>query len=198
MDADNSFLVEHDLVAVGAGNEPYPADAKWAQPDADHAARLMREVVEAPEEAARRALAGRAYVELHHSPAAAGAEMRHRLRTIEAELPTADPSDGSAARAATLEIIKRGALRSGRPRWHPARVLRALALRAGKPALAYGREIDQALLWSLEQAARAEREEAQVQQAELLAHVRRLERRLETLEGQQEASPAAAPSEAHA
>jgi glycosyltransferase involved in cell wall biosynthesis len=198
MHEDNSFLVDHDLVAVGLENDPYPAEAQWAQPDLEHAARLMREVVDAPDEAARRARAGRAYVERHHSPAAAGAEMRRRLRTIEADLPPAGLRDGSGARAATLELSNRGPERSGRPRWHPTRALRALALRAGRPLLTYGHEVDQALLWSLEQSVCAEREEAQVQQAALLAHVRRLERRLEAVEGSADDNPERSRSEAHA
>jgi len=55
MSRDNSYLVDHRLVEIGRGHEPYPPDGVWAQPDVDHAARLMREVFEHPDEASRRA-----------------------------------------------------------------------------------------------------------------------------------------------
>lgn len=59
MHEGNSFLVPYELVDVGPGSEPYPATARWAQPDLDIAAQLMRRVVDEPAEAAakgRRAL----------------------------------------------------------------------------------------------------------------------------------------------
>lgn len=44
MDDGNSFLVPYDLVPVGPGAPPYPANARWAQPRVAEAARLMRHV----------------------------------------------------------------------------------------------------------------------------------------------------------
>lgn len=55
MTAQNSFLVPCELVPVGTGNPPYPADARWAAPDVAVAAALMRDVVEHPADTARRA-----------------------------------------------------------------------------------------------------------------------------------------------
>jgi glycosyltransferase involved in cell wall biosynthesis len=54
MDDDTAYLVDYDLVPVGAGNDPYPPDSRWAQPRADHGAALMRRVVERPDEARER------------------------------------------------------------------------------------------------------------------------------------------------
>jgi hypothetical protein len=42
MSTDNSFLVDHHLVPIGPGNEPYPADGEWAEPDIEHAALCAR------------------------------------------------------------------------------------------------------------------------------------------------------------
>jgi glycosyltransferase involved in cell wall biosynthesis len=51
---DTAFLVDYDLEPVGPGNDPYPADSRWARPRIDHAAELMRRVVEQPDEARER------------------------------------------------------------------------------------------------------------------------------------------------
>ncbi len=54
MNPNNSFLVPFDLVPVGPGSNPYPADAVWASPDVVTAASLMRRVVESPAEVAEK------------------------------------------------------------------------------------------------------------------------------------------------
>jgi len=54
MTAENSYPVDYRLVPIGPGCDPYPADGVWADPDIAHAARLMREVFDHPEERARR------------------------------------------------------------------------------------------------------------------------------------------------
>jgi glycosyltransferase involved in cell wall biosynthesis len=54
MDDATSYLVDYELQLIGPGCEPYPPDSKWAQPRLDHAAELMRRVVERPEEARER------------------------------------------------------------------------------------------------------------------------------------------------
>jgi len=54
MDDDTAYLVDYDLVPVGPGNDPYPPESRWAAPRLDHAAELMRRVVERPEEARER------------------------------------------------------------------------------------------------------------------------------------------------
>jgi glycosyltransferase involved in cell wall biosynthesis len=46
MTAENSYLVDYTLRPIGEGQFPYPPDGEWAEPDLDHAARLMREVAE--------------------------------------------------------------------------------------------------------------------------------------------------------
>jgi glycosyltransferase involved in cell wall biosynthesis len=43
---DNCLLVPYSMVSVPRGCDPYPTTAKWADPDLDEAARLMRQVSE--------------------------------------------------------------------------------------------------------------------------------------------------------
>ncbi|MCW3067361.1 MAG: hypothetical protein JWN32_4533, partial [Solirubrobacterales bacterium] len=54
MTPENSYLVDHRLVPIGEGHDPYPATGTWAEPDVEHAARLMREVFDDPAAAAAR------------------------------------------------------------------------------------------------------------------------------------------------
>ena len=51
MDEDISYLVSWRPGSVPPGCQPYRAGAKWAEPDLDHAASLMRQVYENPDEA---------------------------------------------------------------------------------------------------------------------------------------------------
>ncbi|MGH2871553.1 MAG: glycosyltransferase family 4 protein, partial [Solirubrobacteraceae bacterium] len=53
MTESNSLLVDHELVRIGEGFDPYPADGVWAQPSVEHAAALMRRVFDDRELAAR-------------------------------------------------------------------------------------------------------------------------------------------------
>lgn len=78
----NSYLVDYRLVPIGPGSDPYPAEGEWAEPDLDHAAALMREVRERPEEARRRAERGREDLQARHSPSAAGRALAARLERI--------------------------------------------------------------------------------------------------------------------
>ena len=78
----NSHLVDHEIVRIGDGAAPYPADGVWAEPDVDHAAHLMRRVVERPEEAARLGARGREESLAQRAPAVAGAAMRRRLELV--------------------------------------------------------------------------------------------------------------------
>ena len=79
MSRDNSFLVGHRLVPVPPGCGPYPPGASWAEPDLEEAARLMRAVVEQPEEAARRALKGSREVSTNHALLNRAQLIRERL-----------------------------------------------------------------------------------------------------------------------
>lgn len=82
MTEHNSLLVDYRLVPIGAGAPPYPADGEWAEPDVEHAARLMRLVHDDP--AAAAALGERAAQDIRqtHSPAVAGELMNERLEHL--------------------------------------------------------------------------------------------------------------------
>ncbi|HUF85392.1 MAG TPA: glycosyltransferase [Acidimicrobiia bacterium] len=54
MDSDTGYLVDFELGPIGPGHDPYPAEGQWAEPDLDHAASLMRQVFERPDDARQR------------------------------------------------------------------------------------------------------------------------------------------------
>ena len=82
MTAANSLLVDYTLTRVGADVEIYPSSGEWAEPSIEHAAELMRWVVERPDEAA--ALGRRAARDIAEqlSPEACGRAMRARLELL--------------------------------------------------------------------------------------------------------------------
>jgi glycosyltransferase involved in cell wall biosynthesis len=83
----NSHLVDHSIARIGPDAAPYPADGVWAEPDVEHAAHLMRRVVEQPEQAARLGARGRADILTQRAPAVAGAAMRRRLELVGERAP---------------------------------------------------------------------------------------------------------------
>jgi glycosyltransferase involved in cell wall biosynthesis len=68
MDTSSAFLVPYDLIPVGPGHGPYPASAKWADPDLDAAAELMRRVFENPSNAEAVGQCGRQAVLTRNGP----------------------------------------------------------------------------------------------------------------------------------
>jgi hypothetical protein len=82
MDASTAYLVGHGLTEVGPGVDIYPADGVWAEPDLDHAAEIMRRVVERPDEAAERGARARREILHRFSPEATGALARARLEQL--------------------------------------------------------------------------------------------------------------------
>ncbi|OLF06330.1 hypothetical protein BLA60_32350 [Actinophytocola xinjiangensis] len=74
--AETGWPIPYQLVRVGAGNEPYPRDAHWAQPDTDAMAAALREVADDPDAAARRGAAARRHVLTSRSMASAAAWVR--------------------------------------------------------------------------------------------------------------------------
>ena len=90
------------MTPIPAGCEPYPSTSRWAEPSVEHAAELMRRVVDDPDGAAAIAERGRRAIAERHSPAA-------RVPLLAARL--------AAARAAAAEVV------SPRPRRRPRRFL---------------------------------------------------------------------------
>ncbi|MCT2586582.1 FkbM family methyltransferase [Actinophytocola sp. S1-96] len=131
--ADTGWPVPYRLVEVGPGNEPYPRDAHWAEPDTDAAAAALREIAADPAAALRRGAAARRHVLATRSAAAAARWVRTRLeeahgtwlhRRVERERPSplaplehsrealrwrADPA--AASKVPMAAALRRGILR---------------------------------------------------------------------------------------
>jgi glycosyltransferase involved in cell wall biosynthesis len=83
MDNTTAYLVPWTPMQVGPGNDPYSPTATWADPDVDAAARMMRWVVDHPDEARATGERARVSVLQHHSPAARAAFVRERMAAIQ-------------------------------------------------------------------------------------------------------------------
>lgn len=82
MTAGNSYLVPHEMVAIGDDAPPYPANGEWAEPDLERAAALMREVYEEPEAAAERGRRAAADIRRTHSLKAAWDWIETRVTAV--------------------------------------------------------------------------------------------------------------------
>lgn len=78
----NSYLVQHTPATIAEDIPPYPKGCVWAEPSVEHAAELMRRVVDHPEEARAVAARGKADAEATLSLEASGRRMRQRLAEI--------------------------------------------------------------------------------------------------------------------
>jgi glycosyltransferase involved in cell wall biosynthesis len=81
-DTSNSFPVAYELTTVASNVGPYRAGETWAEPDVEHAAWLMRQVVDDSNLAARRAHAARRRMQRDFSEEAVAALVRQRLDAI--------------------------------------------------------------------------------------------------------------------
>ena len=151
MTPENSYLVAHRLVSIGPGHDPYPAEGTWAEPDVDHAATLMREVFEHPEEAQRRGRKAASDIRATHAPEVAGHAMAERLRVLAASRPRRAPPRNRIRTEAVRELIRSGPVPPPRPRFGaPQRIARRLLLRLLKPVTAHQAQIDGNLLAAIE------------------------------------------------
>lgn len=82
MTAANSYLVDYAMTTVGPEGENYPASGRWAEPDLDHAAALMRQVWTDRDEARRRGERARVDIGERFSTEAVGAIARERLKRL--------------------------------------------------------------------------------------------------------------------
>ena len=155
MTAANSWLVDYELVPIGTGRDPYPAEGEWAQPDVEHAGRLMREVFADPAAADRRA-ADRGQAELRAS---------HSREAVGRAACRAPGADGPLAEGRRRGVRGAGERRTrARQRPHPQRSLDAgaraasagcsegaprLVLRLMKPYTVHQRMIDEELVRSI-------------------------------------------------
>ena len=92
MNPDNSLLVNHSIVDVGPGHGDYESHQRWADPDLDHAASLMRRVANDSGLAARIGGHAREDVTRILHPAAVGMTIRdHVSRLRHARAPKGLP-----------------------------------------------------------------------------------------------------------
>ena len=179
MTDSNSLLVEHQLVAIGPGAEPYPADAEWAEPDTEHAAALMREVFDDRARARRLGETAAADILRTHSPQAAGEIMYRRLEAIRATgraRPTSKPIPRRPGALAALPLqIRQGPARraQGRPR-ALREFARKVVLRLMRPFTRYQGRVNAQILASLEElnvVIEDARRESAAERARLLAEL---------------------------
>lgn len=166
MAPDTTWLVEHTMRPIGPGCDPYPPEGEWADPDLDHAARLMREVAEHPEASAERAQRGARAIRERHSPEAAGAVIAARLQAM-AQLPCRPP-----APPGELAELRRLVAAGPRPAPGLGRLrgsAREALLRALRPLTAHREQVDRELIAALEEL----RAEHGLQLAQALASQRR-------------------------
>ena len=145
---ETAWLVDHAMCPIGSGSDPYPPDGEWADPDLDHAARLMREVAEGPEEAAERAERGAREIKERHSPQAAGAAIADRLAEM-AQLPRRPPP-------ASGELADLRRLVAAGPRPAPGLgrlrgAVRNALLRGLRPLTAHRDQVDRELIAAVEE-----------------------------------------------
>ncbi len=83
MDESTAYLVPYTMTTVPNGCDPYPVGAKWAEPDLDEAARLMRFVAEHPDAAEATGHRARRSVLEHHGVERQAAFVRRRFAEIQ-------------------------------------------------------------------------------------------------------------------
>ena len=148
MTASNSLLVNYELVSVGPGAEPYPVDAEWAEPDIEHAASRMREVLDDPGRSSELGARAAADIRRTHSPAAAGEIMYRRLEAIRGTWnPRAAPFRARRPASRPLAELANNVHRGPSPKAnHPGVVrqrLRDVLLKAIRPFSAYQQSVNE-------------------------------------------------------
>lgn len=86
LDRETGWPVDYRMVRVGAGAFPYPEIAVWADPDPEHAAACMREVVSDASAVARKTEAAAKRVRETYTPDAAGARFVRELERLQSEM----------------------------------------------------------------------------------------------------------------
>jgi glycosyltransferase involved in cell wall biosynthesis len=111
MDDQTAYFVSWTEGSVPEGCAPYRPGARWANPDLDDAARLMRRVVEHPDEAAAVGARAQNYVLTKHGLAARAALLRARFDHAQRVLSAR--SEAGAAGGGAGVISAKGALPGG-------------------------------------------------------------------------------------
>ena len=108
MTAENSLLVNHRLIPVGAGDYPFGEGQMWADADVDHAMALLEAVVADPARARAIAALGRRDIRLNHGFRAVGLRVLDRVTEIakaEAAVFSRDGRGGGAGLLSFMETL---------------------------------------------------------------------------------------------
>ncbi|HYN03367.1 MAG TPA: glycosyltransferase [Vicinamibacteria bacterium] len=149
MTPENSFLVPWRPALVPPGCEPYPAGHRWAEPDLDAAAVLMRTVYESPSLAEERGRQAAADVRTRLSSARTAAFLRERLADIARRRRPAPPAPRplTGAERETLEaemLLSDGITYRTHSRFGwPGRVVRTAVLRLLRPYVQHSTRVHQ-------------------------------------------------------
>lgn len=92
MTAENSLLVEHDMIPLAADEYPHWQGQSWADPRVDHAFALARPLLDDPTRGAARARRGQGDVLRSHGNRAVGLRILTRLQAILEESPRFNPA----------------------------------------------------------------------------------------------------------
>ena len=157
MTEENSWLVRHGMTEVGPEGENYPAEGRWAEPDVEHAAELMRAVWENDDERERRAARGREDVLRELSMERVGGVARGHLEELAASgvpprrLPPPPPPPELAfpPLQGAWRNISFSPLWAARELGGPRGAARAAALLAMRPYTYHQRELNQLLVESV-------------------------------------------------
>jgi glycosyltransferase involved in cell wall biosynthesis len=155
MSPNGSWLVDASMVSIGPGNDPYPADGEWAQPDVAQASSYMREIFDDPAAAGARAAAGAATIRRTHSPLQGGATMAARLKLLRrraarpARRPHPVPQPEPSQLETVASLLSRGPVPTRAEPGEARSLVRRSALRAMKPYTAFEQQVDDALLGAL-------------------------------------------------
>ena len=190
MNEGNGYLVPYALAELEDDVGSYPAGSIWAEPDLDEAARLLRQVVERPEDARERAERGRRTIATNHSLKATEAFLTERLPAV-AALWEKRSKVKTPTRFASDYLARGPQLSWDEPTKRLGRVgvlMRKLLLRVLRPYLIRHGEFEHAVvdalreleLWRVQEEMRSERLEAMARA--LQERTTRLARRIEELE----------------
>lgn len=161
MDETNGYLVPYELVEIPPGCAPYPAGARWAEPDVDAAAEAMRQVFEDPRGAQARGARARRVIAERHSPEARAnlvamlvdrsgqGNRAHETRSPDrsTELQPVEAERGPPSPHALSDMVESGPDPSSRSRWGPfSRLHRRLVLRATRHVREHQRDVDREIL----------------------------------------------------
>jgi hypothetical protein len=134
MTDENSFLVPFSWALVPSGADPYPPGTRWAEPDLDAAAAIMRVVVGSPELAATVAERGREDIQRYHSLERRAEFVRGRFEAIERRRTTSGRRSKAAAPATAVAGRPEGASRSVAGSSSALRAVQLVAAGAGVAA----------------------------------------------------------------